>query len=112
MKRTRTKHNSTFKAKVALAAIKGDRTIAELASEFGTHPNRIYNWKKQLPGDAASFRGRWFDGRGNSQLMAGRYLYRQIDQLKVKNDSSGGRNGTRCVERRTRSCQYHSNAGC
>jgi transposase len=87
MKRTRKKHNAGFKAKVALAAIKGDRTIAELAGEFGVHPNQIYNWKKQLLDGAASvFEGGTTAAEGTASAAQVDVLYRQIGQLRVEND--------------------------
>ena len=48
MRRKRINHSNAFKAKVALAAVKGDRTLAELATQFEVHPNQIQTWKKQL----------------------------------------------------------------
>ena len=72
---------------MALAAVRGDRTIAELASEFGVHPNQIYNWKKQLLDGAASvFEGDGSAVEGRASEAQVDLLYRQIGQLKVEND--------------------------
>jgi transposase len=71
-----------------LVALGGPRRrIAELASEFGVHPNQIYNWKKQLLDGAASV----FEGGGSAVMGTASegqvdVLYRQIGQLKVEND--------------------------
>ena len=87
MKQTRKKHGAAFKAKVALAAIQGDRTVAELASAYGVHPNQIYAWKRQLLDGAASvFEGGGTAVEGVASEAQVDLLYRQIGQLKVEND--------------------------
>ena len=74
MKRKRRNHSPAFKAKVALAAMRGDRTLADLAEQFDVHPNQIQDWKKRLAEGAEDVFGgnaveaqhkgyfRWSDG--------------------------------------------------
>ena len=57
MKRTRRNHGATFKAQVALAAVKGEKTLAELAEQFHVHPTQITDWKQQLLTRAADVFG-------------------------------------------------------
>ena len=57
MKRTRRNHGATFKAQVALAAAKGDKTLAELSEQFHIHPTQLTEWKQQLLARAADVFG-------------------------------------------------------
>ena len=85
MKQTRKKHNAAFKAKVALAAVKGDRTVAELAGAFGVHPNQIYNWKKRLLNGAASvFEGGGAASEGTASEGQVDLVYRRSASRKSK----------------------------
>nr|WP_156773859.1 IS3 family transposase [Paraburkholderia tropica] len=83
-KRNRRTHSPTFKAKVALAALKGDKTLAELALQFDVHPNQITDWKKQLQERVADV----FD-TGNSAPSAPpvdvKVLHAKIGQLTLEN---------------------------
>jgi transposase len=56
-RRARRNHTPALKARVALAAIKGDRTLTQLAEQFDIHPNQITSWKAQLEGGAADVFG-------------------------------------------------------
>lgn len=82
--RKRRAHDAAFKAKVALEAVKGEKTLAELAGEYGVHPNQIGQWRKKLLKELPtvfSERGRRQE-RDQEELEA--ELYRQIGQLKVE----------------------------
>jgi len=79
-RRPRRNHSPAFKAKVALAAIKGDRTLAQLAEQFDVHPNQITAWKAQLEGSAANVFGA---GNGSAPAAA---LHAKIGELTLEND--------------------------
>jgi len=85
-RRPRRNHSATFKAKVALAAIKGDRTIAQLADQFDVHPNQITTWKAQLEGGAADVFGPGSEGAQASRPVDVKALHAKIGELTLEND--------------------------
>ena len=85
MSKKRTKHSPEFKAKVALAALKNEETISELATRYGVHPNMISNWKKALLERAAEV----FETGNQSQKQSEAKiddLHRLIGKLQVERD--------------------------
>jgi transposase-like protein len=85
MARKRKSHTAAFKAQVALAAVKGDRTVNELASHFGVHPTLIHGWKKQLLSGAEAL---FATGSKTQEPLEDKTaeLYEQIGRLKVELD--------------------------
>jgi transposase-like protein len=85
-KQNRTSYTTEFKVKVVLEAFKGQRTINEISSDYGIHPNQVMNWKKQaiesLPEVFSTRRTR--DAQAEEELKG--QLYQQIGQLKVELD--------------------------
>ena len=85
MRRKRRNHSASFKSKVALAALKGDKTLAQLASDYDVHVNQIQTWRNQLKDNMVSL----FDSGIEQQKDHAeeiRLLQAKIGQLTMEND--------------------------
>jgi len=86
MKQKRKQHSAGFKAKVALEAIRGQRTLNELAGQCELHPTQVVQWKKRLvEGAAEVFNGQADRDAVQESALRGR-LYQEIGQMKVELD--------------------------
>ena len=84
-RRARRNHTPAFKAKVALAAVRGQNTVAELAHHFDVHPNQITQWKAQLQEGAAGVFGSGAGTGANPQPIDVKSLYAKIGELTLEN---------------------------
>ncbi len=82
-RRKRRNHSAKFKAQVAIAALKGDKTLAELAQQFDIHPNQITDWKSQLMERSAQVFGDTGERAPEPDLKT---LHAKIGQLTLEND--------------------------
>jgi len=83
MKRPRRNHGATFKAQVALAAAKGDKTLAELSEQFHIHPTQVTEWKQQLLARAADVFG---GSKPTAEMPDLKTLHAKIGQLALEHD--------------------------
>ena len=86
MTQGRRKHNPSFKARVALEAIKGEETVAQLATRYEVHPSQIQTWKKALLAGAAGVFGGNHEKRQKADAVLVARLYQQIGRLQVELD--------------------------
>ena len=84
MKGKRKQHSAAFKAQVALAAVKGDKTVNELASQYGVHPTLIHAWKKQLLAGADQVFTNGTKAAADDHATIQAELYEQIGRLKME----------------------------
>jgi len=89
-KRTRRNHSPAFKAKVALAAVKGEKTLAELAQQFDVHPNQITGWRSQLLEGAAGVFGSDARTEPTEPAIDVKMLHAKIGELTLVNDFLSG----------------------
>ena len=83
-RRQRRNHSAAFKAKVALAALKGDKTLAELSQQFDVHPNQITDWKTRLQESAAAVFG---EDKAEQQVKVDvTRMQAKIGELTLEND--------------------------
>ena len=85
-RRPRRNHTPAFKAKVAIAAIKGDRTIAQLAEHFDVHANQVTTWKAQLEGSASEVFGAGSGVAAQLSAVDVKSLHAKIGELTLEND--------------------------
>ena len=84
MKKPRRNHSAAFKARVALEAIRGEKTVAEIAAHHEVHPNQVTSWKSQLLANAAAiFAGNAVADDGRERI---RELHEKIGELTVERD--------------------------
>ena len=82
----RKRFSNEFKAKVALAALKGDKTMSELASEFEVHPTQVSAWRNELKDRAMEIFGTPRDKVGVDKEQLIEELYKNLGQMKVEHD--------------------------
>jgi transposase len=85
-KRTRRNHSPAFKAKVAIAAIRGDRTIQQLADQFDIHVSQITTWKDQLQAGAVEVFEAGASGKPSAPEIDIKSLHAKIGELTLEND--------------------------